>query len=148
MSDHIYKRHNKTLILYHVVCPVKYRRKAIIYGVPATIVRVCKEITERYEIHFVEIGMDEDHVHFLIQSIPVYSPSEIVTIVKSITAREIFKRHPGVKTVLWGGNFWTSGYYLNTVGAYANEAVIKDYVKNQGKNYERLHKTQLTLFET
>lgn len=100
MSEHILKRHNKTLILYHIVCPVRYRRKALIYGVPATLVRVCREITERYEIHFVEIGTDLDHLHFLVQSIPIYSPGEIVRIIKSITAKEIFRWHPGVKTVL------------------------------------------------
>ena len=148
MSEHILKRHNKTLILYHLVCPVRYRRKALIYGVPATIVRICREISERYEIHFVEIGIDSDHVHFLIQSIPTHSPSDIVRILKSITAREIFKQHPGVKTVLWGGKFWTSGYYMNTVGVYANEQTIRNYVRNQGQTYEQLHRTQLTLFNT
>jgi len=102
---------------------------------------------ECYEIYFVEIGTDEDHVHFLIQSIPTLSLSRIAQIVKSITAREIFKIHPGVKTALWGGKFWSSSYYANTVGAYANEEIIKKYVKEQGKEYNQIYRSnQLKLF--
>ncbi len=140
MSEHIKKSHNKTQILYHLVCPVKYRRKVLIKGVPQTLKEVCLEISKRYEIFYVEIGTDLEHVHFLIQSVPTMSPSKIAQITKSITAREIFRKHPGVKTMLWGGTFWSSSYYLNTVGAYANETVIKNYVKNQGKTYQEIHR--------
>ena len=86
----------------------------------------------RYELHFVEIGMDEDHVHFLVQSVPNLSVTKIVTIVKSITAREIFARHKEVKKKLWGGNLWTSGFYANTVSEYANAEGIQQYMANQG----------------
>lgn len=134
-------------MLYHLVFPVKYRRKAISQEVIITIKQICFGVAKRYEIHFVEIGLDEDHVHFLIQTVPVLSPSEIVRIIKSITARMIFQHHPQVKEMLWGGNFWTSGYYVNTVGLYGNEAVIKNYVQSQGKSYQQVHRTnQLRLF--
>ncbi len=142
MTDHILQAHNKTLLLYHLVCNVKYRRKTLIYGVPNTIKKICKEIEERYEIYFIEIGTDENHVHFLIQSIPKLSLSRIAQIVKSITAREIFRVHPGVKTALWGGQFWGSSYYANTVGAYGHEEVIKKYVKEQGKEYKQIHRSK------
>ena len=147
MSEHIIKRHNKTLILYHIVCPAKYRRKIFTEGVELSLKNVCLGIGERYEIHFVEIGADEDHVHFLVQSVPIMSPSRIVQIIKSITAKEIFKRHPEVKKMLWGGKFWRSGYYLNTVGQHGNENTIKNYVKNQGKHYKQIYRGQLTLFD-
>ena len=104
-------------------------------------------IGERHEMHFVEIGADEDHVHFLIQSAPVLSPHRIVQIVKSITAKEVFRLHPEVKQKLWGGKFWTSGYYANTVGQYGNEKVIKEYVRKQGRIYHQIHRGQLTLFD-
>ena len=109
---------------------------------------ICLEIGKRYEIHFVEIGTDKDHVHFLVQSIPTYSPTKIVRIIKSITAREIFKRIPGVKKVLWGGEFWTDGYYINTVSRHGNENVVRQYVEAQGKKeeYKELHSEQLRLF--
>ena len=145
-DQHIKKSHNKSLLLYHIVCPVKYRRKVFSESVEKTLKKVCKGISERYEIHFIEIGSDEDHVHFLVQSVPMYSPKKIVSTVKSITAIKIFKLHPEVKTFLWGGKFWTSGYYVNTVGQYGNMEVIKNYVRNQGKVYRQIHQDQLRLF--
>ena len=147
MSEHIHKRHNKSLLLYHIVCPAKYRRKVITEKVAKTLKEVCIGIDERYEIHFVEIGADEEHVHFLVQSVPVLSPRDIVQTIKSITGKEIFKRHPEVKKLLWGGNFWTSGYYVNTVGRYGNEEAIAKYVKSQGRQYQQIYRNQLELFD-
>ena len=107
--------------------------------------KVCLEIARRYSIYFVEIGTDQDHVHFLIQSVPLYSPKKIAQIVKSITAREILKNRPEVKQMLWGGEFWTDGYYISSVGRNGNETTVTNYVKNQGKEYKytQLHKDQL-----
>ena len=109
---------------------------------------ICVEISKRYEIHFVEIGTDKDHVHFLVQSVPTYSPTKIVRTRKSITAREIFDQLPSVKKELWGGEFWTDGYYINTVSKRGNEDVVRQYVKKQGTegDYKQLHCEQLKLF--
>ena len=146
-DKHIHKSHNKTVLLYHIVCPVRYRRKVITDEVSATLKNICVEISKRYEIYFVEIGTDDDHVHFLVQSVPIISPKRIVQTIKSIIAREIFKKHPEVKKLLWGGKFWTSGYYVSTVGLYAGEEVIKNYIKEQGKDYKQIHFSQPTLFD-
>lgn len=146
MSEHVIKRHNKTLLMYHLVLPLKYRRKAITASVGKTLKAICLGIEERYEIFFLEIGYEEDHVHFLVQSVPTNCVDEIIRVVKNITAKELFKRHPEVKKKLWGGKFWTSGYYANTVGQYANEDLIRKYVEDQGKAYEKLYEGQLTLF--
>ena len=147
MTEHIFKRHNKTLLLYHIVCPSKYRRKVFTEEVERSLKEVCVQISECYEIHFIEIGTDEDHVHFLIQSIPTMSPSMIVQTIKSITAKEIFRVHPEIKKKLWGGKFWTSGFYVNTVGQYGNERIIRQYVQKQRKTYHQIHRCQLTLFD-
>jgi putative transposase len=148
MEDrHITKSHNKTCLLYHVVCPVKYRREVLTDGVVKTLTETCLEIQKRYEIHFIEIGTDGDHVHFLVQSVPTASPRQFVQTIKSITAREIFRQNREVKRMLWGGQFWTKGYYINTVGQYATEVIIRNYVKNQGKSYTKLHQGQSTLFD-
>ena len=117
MSEHILRRHNKDLLLYHIVFPVKYRQKMITEAVEITLKDTCFGIGEGYEIGFLEIGVDEDHVHFLVQSVPTMPPGRIVQIIKSITAREIYLRNPEVKKVLWGGHIWTTGYYINTAGA-------------------------------
>ena len=145
MDSHIRKSHNKTLLLYHLVFPAKYRKKIFDERIDKKLKEVCIEISDRYEINFIEIGNDIDHVHFLIQSVPVLSISKIVTIIKSITAREIFKEFPNLKKEMWGSNLWTSGYYANTVGMYASKETIVRYIQNQGKDkkeYKKLHQGQ------
>ena len=148
MSEHIVKRHNKTLLLYHIVCPLKYRKSVITEEIGESLKQICLKISERFEIHFLEIGYESDHVHFLIQSVPSMNVSEIVRIIKSITAKQLFIQHPEIEAKLWGGNFWTSGYYANTVGQYSNEESIRKYVENQGKQkeYKKIHEEQLTFF--
>ena len=154
MGDLIRKSHNVSLLMYHFVCVAKYRRLVITEEVDEVLRSVCLEISRRYEIRFLEIGTEEDHVHFLVQSVPTYSPTKIVAKIKSITAREVFSRVPSVKKELWGGEFWTDGYFVSTVGEHANEDVIRQYIRNQGGKgeYKQLHKQepavcrQLTLF--
>ena len=143
VSEYLYLSHNISNLVYHIVCPAKYRRVVFDEDVDEKIRQICLEIEKRYDyLHFLEIGTDNDHVHFLIQSTPNYSISEIVKIIKSITARQIFAECPQVKKKLWGGQFWTDGYFVATVGKDQNETVIKEYVKNQGKQvteYKQLH---------
>jgi len=149
MSEYIHKRHNVSVVLYHLVCPAKYRRVVFTDEVDKELREICMEIAKRYEIRFLEIGVDDDHVHFLIQSVPTYSPTRVAQTIKSITAREIFKRVPLVKKQLWGGEFWTKGFFINTVSKFGNEKTIIAYVKEQGreKEYKVIHTQQLTLFD-
>ena len=142
--------------MYHIVCPAKYRRDIFTEEIDNYLKEVCISISRRYEIIFVEIGTDQDHVHFLVQSVPMYSPKKIVQIVKSITAKQIFKKFPSLKRdILWGGEFWTDGYFVSTVGAHGDADMIANYVKNQGSDekykYKKLYRqnpvdpNQLTL---
>jgi len=133
MSELIHKRHNVSVLLYHLVCPTKYRKAVLTPDVDEKLKEICEQISLRYEIEFLEIGTDSDHVHFLVQSVPVYSPTKIVRTIKSITAKEIFRQMPEVKKQLWGGEFWSDGYYISTVGAHNSEEAMKAYVKNQGR---------------
>ena len=148
MSHVVRKSHNVSILLYHIVCPAKYRRVVVDEQVERILKEVCLDIADRYQIEFLEIGTDKDHVHFLVQSVPTYSPTKIVTMIKSLTAREIFARVPSVKKQLWGGEFWTDGYYVGTVGQNATEDVIAEYIRNQGQDnqYTQLHVEQLKLF--
>lgn len=147
MSEYIHKSHNVTVLLYHLVFPAKYRRAVFDEDVDEVLRDVCKDIEKRYEIKFIEIGVDRDHVHFLIQSVPSYSVTKIVKMLKSLTAREIFRRCPQVKKKLWGGEFWTDGYFASTVGKHGDEGMISRYVQEQGKEYLQLYRDeQLTLF--
>ncbi|MDE9447848.1 IS200/IS605 family transposase [Xenorhabdus bovienii] len=147
MSEYIHKSHNVTVLLYHIVLPAKYRRAVFDDRIDFILKTVCLEIQERYQMKFLEIGTDKDHAHFLVQSVPTYSVTKIVTILKSLTAREIFKRCPLVRKTLWGGEFWTDGYFASTVGKHGDENMIGKYVKSQGGKYQKLHTDhQLALF--
>ena len=147
MSIYIHKSHNVTVLLYHIVFPTKYRRVVIDTEVDQVIKDTCIEIAKRYDVHFLEIGTDQDHIHLLVQSVPLYPVTKIVTLIKSITARAVFKHCPQVKQQLWGGEFWTDGYFVSTVSEHGTETMIANYVKNQGNNYHSLHTNhQLVLF--
>ena len=107
------------------------------------------EIEKRYEIRFLEIGSDKDHVNFLLQSVPAYSPTKIAQMIKSITAKKMFARYPELKEALWGGEFWTKGYFMSSVGKHGDEKKLRNYVKNQGSgcsSYKVFHQSQLRLF--
>ena len=130
-----------------MVFPAKYRRVWFDVSVDQVLREVCLDIEKRYQIKFLEIGTDEDHVHFLLQSVPTYSVTKIVTTIKSITASQIFRLCPQVKKQLWGGEFWSDGYFASTVGKHGDEGTIAKYVQNQGNSYEKLHESkQLRLF--
>ena len=134
-----------TVLIYHLVCPVKYRRVIFGEGLDESLKEVCLGIEKRYEIRFLEIGIDKDHVHFLVQSIPMYSPKKVVQTIKSISAKEMFKRYPALKQALWGAEFWTRGYFLSTVGKHGDEKQLKNYVRKQGvsESYQVLHQMEL-----
>lgn len=140
MSKYKHKSHNVSVLMYHFVCRAKYRRVVIDEEVDEVIRKTCEEISKRYEIEFLEVGTDRDHVHFLVQSVPMYSPKKIIQIIKSITAREVLEKCPQVKKKLWGGEFWSDGYYVSTVSEHGNEETISKYVKNQGMEYKQIYR--------
>ncbi|MGP0592008.1 IS200/IS605 family transposase [Nitrospira sp. T9] len=147
MSEYIHKSHNVTVLLYHLVFPAKYRRAIFDATVDKVLKDVCLEIEQRYQLKFLEIGTDKNHVHFLVQAVSGYSATKVVTLIKSLSAKEIFRRVPQVKEQLWGGELWTDGYYASTVGKHGHETMIGKYVKQQGEAYQKLYTNhQLALF--
>ena len=126
---------------YHIVFPVKYRKALLSEEITWQIKRIAGEISERYEIEFEQLGCDKDHIHVLCSFHPKYSISGIVRKFKSITARELFLSFPELRKELWGGEFWSDGYYVATVGERGDWSVVERYVKEQGKDVD-----QLTLF--
>jgi putative transposase len=97
-------------IHYHIVCPVKYGRALLDEEVLQIIVETARQICERYDIEFEQIGCDRDHIHLLCSACAKVSPAQIVRVFKRITAREIFRPNQSLKKALWGGEFWTDGY--------------------------------------
>ena len=132
-------------IHYHIVFPVKYRKALLDPEVANIIQETAEGIAERHSIEMEAIGCDKEHIHLLCGSHPKVAPGRIVQIFKSITAREIFRRKPSVKKELWGGEFWTDGYYVATVGERANWDTVEKYVRKQGKPTSELR--QLKLFD-
>ena len=126
--------HNAYQIHYHFVTPVKYRRA--IFDRPDrehTLHTMCAEIEERYSIWFEQLGIDTNHVHYLLSAAPTFAPSQLIRLIKSITARELSKRHPDLRKELWGGELWTDGFFIATIGEGGNRDVIRAYVAQQGQ---------------
>ena len=132
-------------IHYHIVFPVKYRKALLDSEVTDIIQKTASGLAERYPIEMEAIGCDKDHIHLLCSAHPKLAPGKIVQIFKSITAREIFRHKPSVKKELWGGEFWTDGYYVATVGERANWDTVEQYIQKQGKPQTELK--QLKLFD-
>ena len=109
-------------IHYHSVFPVKYRKALLDEAVTTILQETAAEIAERFPIEMEAIGTNKNHIHLLCSAHPKVAPGRIVQIFKSLTAREIFRRKPAVKRVLWGGEYWTDGYNVATVGERAKMA--------------------------
>ena len=104
-SKYIHKSHNVSVLMYHLVCSAKYRKVVFDEEVDVVLKRTCEGMELRYEMRFLEIGTDKDHVHFLIQSVPMYSPTKIARTVKSLTARRVFEEVPKVKKCFGEASF-------------------------------------------
>jgi len=139
----VHTYHNVYETHYHIVFPVKYRKALLTDTIPLAIKEIAEEISERYDITFEKIGTDGNHIHLLVSFSPKHSGSTVVRIFKSITARQLFQRFPTLKHELWGGEFWSDGFYLATVSERGNWKVVEQYVANQGKTMN--HALQLRL---
>ena len=119
---------------YHLVWAPKYRKWVLHDCVRETAKELFREILEARDCELVEMEMADDHVHIFTSIAPKYSVGSIVRVLKCISAKEIFRRHPEVKQELWGGEFWEDGYFVRTVGDKVTAEVIKKYVQ-----YHRHH---------
>ena len=130
-----------------VLC-VKYRKKLLLNS--ERIIRfkeICSEIGERYWFQFDAIGTDGDHVHIFVGSEPKNAPSKVMQIIKSITAKQIFKDFPEIRKALWGGEFWSDGGYIGTVGEGVTAEIIRDYIEKQGTQEEKEGYKQMNLLD-
>ena len=132
-----------------MVSAVKYRKALLSEEVESCIKKTLKGISARYEIEIDEVGFDQNHIHIFCGSVPSMSPSKIINIIKSITARKVFEQFPKLrKTELWGGKFWSDGKYIGTVGDATSEKTIRNYIRNQSMDKEQIEPRmkQLKLF--
>ena len=136
--------HNVSECYYHVQITVKYRKSLLNKRVQEVMLEGMKGFKERYAIEIQEVGFDQHHVHILNRFLPKYSGGEVIRLIKSITAREIFRKVAEVKKQLWGGEFWTDGYYIATISGRGDKKIIEEYIKKQGRSKDI---DQLMLFE-
>ncbi len=139
-----YWYHNVSECYYHIQITVKYRKSLLDERVQEVMKESLKGIKERYAIEIEQLGFDKNHVHILCRFLPKYSGGQVIRLLKSISARMILKELPELKKELWGGEFWTDGYYIGTVSGRGTKEVIENYIKNQGRKEDV---RQLELFE-
>jgi len=143
-SDIWHWYHNISECYYHIQITVKYRKALINKKTEKVILESISGIKERYAIEVSHVGFDQNHVHLLTRFLPKYSGGQVIKLVKSLSAKAVFREVPEVKNELWGGEFWTDGYYIATISGKGNKAVIERYIKNQGREKDI---EQLKLFE-
>ena len=132
-----------------MVAAVKYRKALLSKEVENCIMETLKGISDRYEIVIDEVGFDQNHIHIFCGAAPRMSPLQVISIIKSITAKKVFEKFPKFKKEqLWGGEFWSDGKYIGTVGEATSEKVIRSYIRNQSidKSQVDIRIQQLKLF--
>ena len=130
-THHVYR------LMYHFVWIPKYRHKVFCDPYREVLKGIIEKAGYDYNIDIVELEIPEDHIHMVIRGVPKMSPSDVMQVIKSISAREFFKRYPDIKKkYFWGGKLWTQGYFVETIGN-ANEDVIRTYVRDQLVEYEK-----------
>ena len=130
-----------------VLC-IKYRKKLLSENNKIEYFKyICSELGERYQFTFDAIGTDGDHIHIFVGGAPKHSPSRIMQIIKSITARELFKKFPEIKKALWGSEFWSDGGYIGAASDGILSDIILNYVETQGTTEEKEGFKQMNLLE-
>lgn len=135
-------------IRYHMVLCVKYRKQMMIQGDRFETFRdICRGISERYYFEFEKMGSDGDHVHLFVGAAPRHAPSRVMQVIKSITAIRLFEKYPEIKDKLWGGEFWSDGGYIGTVGEGVTADIIRKYIEEQGTPDEKEMYKQMTMLD-
>jgi putative transposase len=136
--------HNVSECYYHIQITVKYRKALLDERVQNSMKESLSGIKERYAIEISHYGFDQNHLHIMAKFLPTYSGGQVIKIIKSISAKNIFIQTPEIKKELWGGEFWTDGYYIATISGRGDKKIIENYIINQGRESDV---KQLKLFE-
>jgi REP element-mobilizing transposase RayT len=136
--------HNISECYYHIQLTIKYRKSLFNPKTKEIVIDSIREFKERYAIDITQIGFDQNHVHLLCQFLPKYSGGQVIKTIKSIASRQVFQKAPEIKKELWGGEFWTDGYYIATISGRGTKEVIIEYIKKQGREKDL---NQLTIFD-
>jgi putative transposase len=114
---------------YHFVWIPKYRKMILREEIAERVEEEFREVAEIYEFEIERMAVVEDHVHIFLSAPPKYAPGEIVRILKSRSAKVVFKEFTDVRRELWGGEFWSDGYFVRSVGDEVTAEVIRRYIE-------------------
>ena len=123
--------HSTHDLKYHFVWCPKYRRLALKGNIGNYVGKIIYEVSERFDFAVLELAVMPDHIHMFVTAPPDVAPATLIQRVKSITAREVFKRFPAVKRLLWGGALWERGYFVMSSGTGTTDEMIRRYIKEQ-----------------
>jgi len=143
-EDIWYWHHHVSECYYHIQLTIKYRRSVFEGEIEAEMIGIMAGFKDRYYIDVQTVGYDKNHVHILCRFLPKYSGGQVIRIIKSITARKLFEKFPDLKRQLWGGEYWSDGYYIGTVSGRGDRKIIENYIKKQGREPDV---KQLKLFD-
>jgi putative transposase len=143
-EDIWYWHHNVSECYYHIQLTIKYRRSVFDGEIEAEMVGIMAGFKDRYYIDVQMVGYDKNHVHILCRFLPKYSGGQVIRLIKSITARKLFEEFPDLKRQLWGGEYWSDGYYIGTVSGRGDRKIVENYIKKQGREPDV---KQLKLFD-
>src|SRR4030042_2726728 len=125
-------RHAVYDLKYHLGWTPKYRKKIFDDAEIREFVKeIFQGIADQYELEIDTMEVMEDHVHIFLEAPPRVSPSQIVQILKSISARETFKKFPSLQKILWNHEIWEDGYFVRSVGDKVTTEIIQRYIKYQ-----------------
>ena len=88
-----------------------------------------RKVAEEYDLIIDTMEVVEDHVHIFLEAPPRLSPSRVVQVLKSVSARELFREFPRLRRELWGGRLWSDGYFVRAVGDEVTGDVIRRYIE-------------------
>ena len=143
-EDIWYWHHHVSECYYHIQLTIKYRRSVFSVEIKTEMIGIMAGFKERYYIDVQTVGYDKNHVHILCRFLPKYSGGQVIRMIKSITARKLFEKFPDLKRQLWGGEYWSDGYYIGTVSGRGDRKIIENYIKKQGREPDV---KQLKLFD-
>jgi len=132
-------------LAYHFVWITKFREKMLGGEIGKSLRQIIAKICEDYDWEIEALEVMEDHIHMFVSCPPKYAPAEIMKIIKSLTARELFEKFPQLRKIQWSGRIWADGYYVGSSGEHVTDELIRKYIKYQKD--EAHGARQLNLFD-
>ncbi|MGV8127983.1 MAG: IS200/IS605 family transposase [Methanothrix sp.] len=123
--------HSVYSLHYHLVVVIKYRRKALYdEAIRERLKQIIWSLTDELGIEILALEPAEDHLHMLFTATPTTNLSNVVNVIKGVTARRLRQEFPQTKEFLWGDSFWSNSYFIASTGQVSLD-VLMQYVESQ-----------------